>query len=79
MSCLGVLPSCYVPSRCIAMGASFEILYIYEKVVFNGEQKKNHLCEDWIGKTVPWDHGHHSTSLLTVVLGMDLSILPSHS
>ena len=36
MSHLGVLPSCYVPSRCIAMGASLK----YENVVFNGEQKK---------------------------------------
>ena len=36
MSHLGVLPSCYVPSWCIAMGASLK----YEKVVFNGEQKK---------------------------------------
>ena len=51
MSHLGVLPSCYVPSWCIAMGASLK----YEKVVFNGEQKKNHLCEDWIEKSVPWD------------------------
>ena len=72
---LSVLPSCYVPSRCIAMGASLK----YEKVVLNGEQKKYHLCEDWIEKSVPWDHCHHLTSLLTVVLGMDLSILPSHS
>ena len=47
---VNVMPSSYVSSRCIAMGASLK----YENVVFNDEQKKkNHLCEDWIEKSVP--------------------------
>ena len=57
----------------------WEPLLKYENVVFNGEQKKESFVWGIDRKSVPWDHCHHLTSLLTVVLGMDLSILPSHS